>query len=158
MLAPASSYGQNAPVTVPTPRRLGFASRFADACRQIRRSAPRLTRVESKLLNEFQEGRGLVRIARLADIASTCTDPSDATALGDVFRGHSLARRTVVDLTILEAMRLEAPADGAEDAAVVEYLANPCESNRQRAIEALRRVVERSQDLIDALHRRGPVA
>jgi hypothetical protein len=154
-----SSYGQTAFVTVPSPRWIGFASRIADACRQIRRSAPPLSKPDSKLLNEFQEGRGLVRIARLADIASTCGDPADATVLGDVFRGHSLARRaTMAFPTIIEAMRLEAPADGAEDAAVVEYLANPCEPNRQRAIEALRRVVERSQDLIDALHRRGPAA
>lgn len=119
---------------------ISFQSRLADACRQVR---------------DFKKGLGTVRIEKLATIASTCTDASDATALGDVFRGHSLSRFAGADLTVLEAMRVEAHADGQEDAAVVEYLANPCEANRLRAIEALRRAAETTLAVIDALHRRG---
>jgi hypothetical protein len=132
-----------------------FAERFADACRQIRRSA-RMTKPDSKLVNEFQEGRGLVRMERLANIAATCDDVGDAIALSDCFRGHVLARRPITNLSVLEALRVEGPADGSEDSAVQEYLANPCEPNRQRAIEACRRVVETTQAVIDALHRGGP--
>lgn len=133
-----------------------FSARLADACRLIRRSAPRLTESDSQLVSDFERGRGTTRIERLANIASLCSDPADATALGDCFRGHALARMKTSNVTVLEALRLEAQADGGEDAAMLEYLSNPCEANRQRAIEALRRAVETSQAVIDALHRLGP--
>lgn len=151
--APARAYGQDRPSTVRI-HRIPFSIRLEDACRQIRRTA-RLDRARSRLLNEFQEGRGVVRLTELADITRTCTDPADATALADCFRGHALDGR-VTDLTVIEAARLEAPADGEEDGAIAEYFANPCEPNRQRALESCRRVIERTQAVADALHRRGP--
>jgi hypothetical protein len=48
---------------------------------------------------------------------------------------------------------MEAEADGAEDQAVFEFLANPCQANRLRAIESLRRAAEASEAAIVALSR-----
>jgi hypothetical protein len=157
MTAPAIAYSHIAVGRVRIPP-VNFVRRFADACRQIRRSASHLSESDSRLLTDLAEGKGLVRIERVADISARCSDLADATALSDAFRGHALALRRVEPITVLEAIRIEAKADGAEDAAVVEYLANPCEANRQRAIEALRRAAETTLAVVDALHQRGPAA
>lgn len=134
---------------------LPFQQRFTDTIRQVRRSAVLQSDYDDQLLDDFARGRGTVRIERLATIASTCTDVADATALADCFRAYALAARpsALQTVTEVEAMRQEQRADGDEDQAVYEYIVNPCQATRLRAIEALRRAVETSQVVIDALHR-----
>src|SRR4051812_3460081 len=132
------TYQPNARALACTPAR-SFAQSIADACRQIRRSAtPRIVKDsrDDRLVTDFQRGRGLVQIERLANVSRTCSDPADATALADCFREHALSGHHAL-ITATEALRTEAEADGAEDQAVFEYLSNKCPATRHRAIEAL---------------------
>lgn len=130
-----------------------LADRFADAMRQVERSAVGLTPKEAQLIRDFRKGRYIGGVLQALEISRRCVDPSDATALPDTMRGFIIAEHPRFSVSCVEADRLETGANGEFDLAVLEWRLHPSRANKERAIEAGRRQEMATRQMIDALER-----
>lgn len=134
--------------------RIALASRVADAMRQVERSAAGLTKKEAQLVRDIRDrGRYIGGVLQALEISRRCTDPTDATALPDAFRGFVIATHPGFLVNQIGADRAETEANGEFDLAVLEWKLSPSRANGERAIEAGRRQVVATQQMVDAIER-----
>lgn len=140
---PARGYAARAPL----------ATRVDDAMRQVERSVPNLNKKEVQLIRDIRKGRYIGGVLQALEISRRCWDPTDATALPDTFRGYVIAEHPRFQVCQVEAFRHETDANGEFDLAQYEWMLNPSRVNGERAIEAGRRQLLRTQQAIDAIER-----
>lgn len=130
-----------------------LADRTQDAIRQVMRSADGIGPKDRQLLKDIGRGRYIGGVQRALEISRRCVDPSDATALPDAFRGFVVAVHPGFQVCEISADRAETESNGEFDLAVLEWRLSPSKANGERAIEAGRRQLMRTQQMCDAIER-----
>lgn len=128
--------------------------RVQDAMRQVERSATGLSKREAQLVRDIRDrGRYIGGVLQALEISRRCVDPSDATALPDALRGFVIAAHPGFQVCEVSADRAETAANGEFDLAVLEWKLSPSQANGERAVEAGRRQLMRTQQMVDAIER-----
>lgn len=130
-----------------------FADGLATVARRILFGARDLSSAEREFLHDLtrsEERYPMKSLRRLLALSAKCAKPEDAEAFPEFLRTLIVTQRNE-RLSAMTAFEQETESQGQTDIAQFAFAKNPCRSNKERVLDALRAQLARTRKAIDAV-------